>query len=82
MIGRARESYFYLLMKFASKEDVRTVAGKIRSDIESVRKAGEWSGNCSAVINASFTDRSSRDRDSYIRGFTGIILNSRDSEEL
>jgi EAL domain-containing protein (putative c-di-GMP-specific phosphodiesterase class I)/GGDEF domain-containing protein len=82
VIGRARESYFYLLMKFASKEDVRTVAGKIRSGIESVRKAGEWSGNCSAVINASFTDRSSRDRDSYIRGFTGIILNSRDSEEL
>lgn len=82
VIGRVRESYFYLLMKFSSKEEVRNTARKIRAGIESVRKAGQWSGNCSAVIQAAYTDSSSRERSAYTRGLTGIILNSRDREEL
>ena len=82
VIGRAEESYFYLLMKFRGREEVRNIAKKIRSAIESVRKAGQWSGNCSVVIRASFTDPSSIDKNFFSRGLPGIILNSRNSEDL
>lgn len=82
VIGRAEESYFYLLMKFRGREEVRNIAKKIRSAIESVRKAGQWSGNCSAVIRASFTEPSSIDKNFFSRGLPGIILNSRNSEDL
>lgn len=82
VIGRVQASLFFMLMKFNNKEDVRNMARRIRAGVESVRKAGQWSGNCSAVINASYTDDSSRDRNSYTNGLMGIILNSRDREEL
>lgn len=80
--GRVQASLFYMLVKFNSKDEVRNMARKVRAGIESVRKAGQWSGNCSAVIRVSYTDSSSRDRSSYTNGLTGIILNSRDTEEL
>lgn len=82
VIGRAQASYFYLLTKFNDKEDVRNAAGKIRAALESVRKAGQWSGNCSPVIKAYYTDKFSRDQSSYTQGLIGVILNSRDSEDL
>lgn len=82
VIGRVQDSYFCVLMKFGGKEEVRDLAGRIRTGIESVRSAGEWSGNCSATIKATFTDRSSRDPNAYTRGLSGLILNSRDSEDL
>ena len=80
--GRVHGSCFYLLMKYDSKAEVRNVARRIRAGIESVRKAGQWSGNCSAVIRVAYTDSSSRDRSAYTHGLTGVILNSRDNEEL
>ncbi|MGN1022283.1 MAG: diguanylate cyclase domain-containing protein, partial [Lachnospiraceae bacterium] len=82
VIGRVQESYFSVLMKFESKEEVRDIARMIRTAIESIRSAGQWSGNCTAVIKATFTDSSSRSRNSYTRGLSGLILNSRDSEDL
>lgn len=75
-------SLFYLLMNFNSKEDVRNIARKIRQGIESMRKAGQWSGNCSVDITVSYTDKSSSDKESYINGLTRLILNSEDHEEL
>lgn len=82
VIGRVQESLFYILMNFESKEDVRNVARKIRPAIESLRKAGQWSGNCSAEIRASYADESSNDRKSYISGLSQLILNTRDHEKL
>ena len=82
IIGRTQESYFDLIMRFTSKEEVRNVARKIRTAIESVRQAGQWSGNCSVVIRASYTDSSSREPNAYLRGLSGLILNSEDTEEL
>ena len=82
VVGRVQESYFCILLKFDRKEDVRALAGKIRKEIASVRSAGEWSGNCSAAIRATFTDSSSRDPDAYIHGLSSLVLNSGDSEDL
>ena len=82
VIGRTQESYFDLIMRFTSKEEVRNVARKIRTAIESVRQAGQWSGNCSVVIRASYTDLSSREPNAYLRGLSGLVLNSEDTEEL
>lgn len=82
VIGRVQGSLFYLLMNFNSKEDVRNIARKIRQGIESMRKAGQWSGNCSVDITVSYTDKSSSDKESYINGLTRLILNSEDHEEL
>ncbi|MGO5290572.1 EAL domain-containing protein [Porcincola sp. LCP21S3_C12] len=79
--GRVQESHFCMLMKFSRKEDVRNVARKIRTAIETVRKAGQWSGNCSAMIKVSYTDDFSRDRSSYLSVLSSTILNSRDCEE-
>ena len=81
VIGRGQGSYFQLLIKYRDKEEVRKLARRIRSEIEAVRKAGQWSGNCSAEIHATFTDISSRYGKSYTHGLAGIILNSKDSEE-
>lgn len=82
VIVRVEGSRFCILMSFSNKDEVRNVARKIRPAIESIRGAGQWSGNCSAVITASYTDDSSRDMGSYISGLSGMILNSRDNEEL
>ena len=82
VIGRTQESYFDLIMRFTSKEEVRNVARKIRTAIESVRQAGQWSGDCSVVIRASYTDPSSREPNAYLRGLSGLVLNSEDTEEL
>lgn len=82
VIGRVQESLFYILMNFECKEDVRNVARKIRPAIESLRKAGQWSGNCSVEIRASYADESSNDRKSYISGLSQLILNTKDHENL
>lgn len=81
VIGRTQASYFYLLMKFNDKEEVRNAAGKIRAAIEAVRRVGQWRGNCCPVIRAYYTDTFSRDQNSYTHGLVGVILNSKDSEE-
>ena len=72
VIGRTQASYFYLLMKFNDKEEVRNAAGKIRAAIEAVRRAGQWRGNCCPVIRAYYTDTFSRDQNSYTHGLVGI----------
>lgn len=82
VIGRVQESLFYLLMHCEDKNDVRNVGKKIRTAIESTRRAGQWSGNCSARIIASYSDDSSRDRNLYLSGMTAQILNTKDQEEL
>lgn len=82
LIGRTRGSYFSLLMRFSNKEEVRNTARKIRSAIEALRQAGQWSGNCSVEIMASYTDSSSRKPNDYLSGLSGLILNSRDTEKL
>ena len=82
VIGRVQESLFYILMNFESKEDVRNVARKIRPAIESLRKAGQWSGNCSAEIRASYADEFSNDRKSYMSGLSQLILNTKDYESM
>lgn len=81
VIARIHGSQFCLLMKYREKEEVRTIAGNIRPAIESIRKAGQWSGSCSVKIMATFTDEFSRDQSSYARGMSEVIVNSRDSEE-
>lgn len=82
VIGRIRDSLFYILTFYNAKEEVRNLARKIRPAIESMRRAGQWSGNCSAVITASFTDGNSADKDSYIDGLAHMVLNTGDCEEL
>lgn len=69
-------------MNYNCKEDVRNTARKIRPAIESLRKAGQWSGNCSAEIRASYADESSNDRKSYISGLSQLILNTKDYESM
>lgn len=82
VIGRAQGNLFFVVMDFDTKEDVRNVARKIRAAVESMRQAGQWSGNCSVKINVSYSDASSKDRSAYIGGLSGMILNSKDCETL
>lgn len=82
VIGRVEGAFFCLLMNYGGKEEVRELARKIRASVEKLRKAGQWSGNCSARITATYADHASRDRSAYIRGLTDMILSSRDNEEL
>ena len=82
VIGRVQGSLFYILMHYSRREDVRNVAKKIRNAIESMRTAGQWSGNCSAVITAAYSDHVREDNSSYIVSLSGMILNDKNREEL
>ena len=82
VIGRVRDSLFHILTFYNSKEEVRNLAGKIRPAVESMRRAGQWSGNCSVVITVSYTDANSSDKESYIDGLANMVLNTRDCEKL
>ena len=81
VIARIQDSQFCLLKKYRKKEEVRAIARSIRPAIESIRKAGQWSGSCNVQIKAVFTDDFSRNRSSYARGMSEVILSSKDSEE-
>jgi hypothetical protein len=61
---------------------VRNVARKIHFSIESLRKAGQWSGNCTAIIKASYSDPEAANRSSYLDDLSFIYMNSKDREEL
>ena len=82
VIGRVRNSLFHILTFYNSKEEVRNLARKIRPAVESMRRAGQWSGNCSVVITVSYTDANSSDKESYIDGLANMVLNTRDCEKL
>lgn len=56
--GRTDRSRFCVLMNYHSKDEIRDVAGRIRREIESIRKAGDWSGDCSAIVTAACTSES------------------------
>ncbi|MFN2937448.1 EAL domain-containing protein [Lachnospiraceae bacterium YH-ros2226] len=82
VVGRTHDSLFYILMKYYQKEDVRNVARKIHFSIESLRKAGQWSGNCTAIIKASYSVPEATNRSSYLDDLSFIYMNSKDQEEL
>lgn len=82
VIGRVQGSLFYILMHYSRREDVRNVAKKIRNAIESMRRAGQWSGNCSAVITAAYSDHVREGKSSYMVSLSGMILNDKNREEL
>lgn len=82
VVGRIQDSIFYLLMHFDNKEDVRKMARQIRLGIESIRKADQWSGNCSAIITAVYSDDSTGNINSYITNVFDTILISKHHEKL
>ena len=61
---------------------MRALALNIRGAITAMRRAGQWSGNLSALLTASYSDDASTERAAYLGGLSGLILNTDDRETL
>lgn len=53
--GRIRGSHFCIQMNFGCREEVKNTEKSIREEIGKIRRAGNWSGNCSAIISTACT---------------------------
>lgn len=82
VVGRTQGSHFALITAFTCKEEVRALALNIRGAITAMRRAGQWSGNLSALLTASYSDDASTERAAYLGGLSGLILNTDDRETL